>query len=30
MAHSPGNAVKEETFEGLGGLKIFLRTWKPV
>ncbi len=30
MARSPGNAVKEETFEGMGGLKIFLRSWKPV
>lgn len=29
MARSPGNAVKEETFEGMGGQKIFLRSWKP-
>ena len=29
MARSPANAVKEETFEGMGGLKIFLRSWKP-
>ena len=29
MARSPVNAAKEETFEGMGGLKIFLRSWKP-
>lgn len=29
MARSPANTVKEETFEGMGGLKIFLRSWKP-
>lgn len=29
MARSPANAVKEETFEGMGGFKIFLRSWKP-
>jgi acylglycerol lipase len=29
MAHGSGNAVKEETFEGVGGLKIFLRSWRP-
>ncbi len=29
MAHGSGNAVKEETFEGIGGLKIFLRSWRP-
>jgi len=29
MARRPANAVKEETFEGMGGLKIFLRSWKP-
>jgi alpha-beta hydrolase superfamily lysophospholipase len=30
VAHGSGNAVKEETFEGVGGLKIFLRSWRPV
>ena len=29
MARSPANTAKEETFEGMGGLKIFLRSWKP-
>ena len=29
MARSPANAVKEETFEEMGGLKIFLRSRKP-
>lgn len=29
MARGPAITVKEETFEGMGGLKIFLRSWKP-
>jgi alpha-beta hydrolase superfamily lysophospholipase len=30
MAQAPNrNAAAEETFEGKGGLKIFLRSWKP-
>jgi acylglycerol lipase len=30
MAKGSANAVKEETFEGVCGLKIFLRSWQPV
>lgn len=30
MARGSSNAVKEETFEGVSGLKIFLRSWQPV
>ena len=29
MARGSNIAVKEETFEGVGGLKIFLRSWRP-
>ena len=29
MARGSGNAAKEEKFEGVGGLKIFLRSWRP-
>ena len=29
MTHTLAGAVREETFEGIGGLQIFMRSWRP-